>query len=87
MPASVALPPLRRMARAASAASGWAATTICFRALTSGLAAIQLAPSGCSKARAPGASASKSAMKALRNGRKSFAIRLNIAIACPEREM
>ena len=36
MPASTALPPWRNMARPASAASGWAAITMCFLALTSG---------------------------------------------------
>ena len=46
MAASTALPPLRKMASPASAASGFAATTICRLALTSVFAVKPLGPSG-----------------------------------------
>src|SRR5262245_62910667 len=84
MPASAALPPLRKMASPASAARGWAATTICFFALTRGLCAKPLAPSGASKAwarrRSPlGPSASRRAREAPRIWRKACVMRRSIA--------
>src|SRR6476469_10123127 len=63
MPASTALPPLRKIASPASAASGCAATTMRRLALTSGFGVKPLGGSGCSKACSGGAPNARSSAR------------------------